>query len=322
MENKKNNSTHEVSIGIAAYNASSFIIESLESVFNQSYRNIHLIISDDCSKDNTVEWVEQWIKLDRVVERFLSIQLLTVPANTGVSANCNRIIKASKTDWIKFHAGDDILLPNCIENNMQFVAENPQAQILFSQIQVYQDTFEPENYIRTTPENYPDNLFHQSFSSDDQFKILCDCDRIHFTPSYMFNKIALEKVGCYDESERLVEDYPMWLKLTKAGITLHYFHKPTVGYRIHSKATNNTGEVLFKPSVINGFKVRQKYAHPHLSWLRRRREFWVYRVTKLFKKMGVTKPTKTNKTLYKGLTVHLNPFFLFQAISKRLGIGK
>lgn len=309
-------------IGIVTYNASKFIIEALESAFEQSYPEIHLIVSDDASSDHTISLVESWIGQESVQNRFKTIQLLKVSQNTGVSANCNRIIKASKTDWIKFHAGDDILLPNCIENNMQFVAENPQAQILFSQIQVYQDTFEPENYIRTTPENYPDNLFHHSFSSADQFKILCDCDRIHFTPSYMFNKIALEKVGCYDESERLVEDYPMWLKLTKAGITLHYFHKPTVGYRIHSKATNNTGEVLFKPSIINGFKVRQKYVHPHLPWQRRRREAWVYGVTKLFKKTGITKPSKVNKLLYRGLTVYFNPYFLLQAITKRLSNGE
>ena len=304
-------------IGIVTYNASAFILEALESAFEQSQVELHLIISDDCSSDDTVVLVEQWIVQSRVKERFLSIQLLTVPQNTGVSANCNRVIQASPTDWIKFHAADDLLLPNCIEVNMNFVSQNPDAQILFSQIRVYQDTFEPKNYIHTTPSQFPYNLFHPSFDAKKQFQILCECDRIHFTPSYMFLKEALEKVGFYDESERLVEDYPMWLKLTKAGIRLHYLHKPTVGYRIHSKATNNTGnEVLFKPSVINSFKVRQKYAHPHLQWLTVKQETWGYYVTKLFIILEIKKASSLNGLTYKMATIYLNPFFWMNAIKK------
>jgi alpha-1,3-rhamnosyltransferase len=312
----------ETTVGVLTYNAESFIIESLESVFSQTYNDIHLIVSDDRSKDNTVELVDKWMKQDRVMERFLSIQLLTVPTNTGVAANCNRVIKASKTGWIKFHAGDDILLPNCIADNMNYVAENPQAKILFSQVQIYKETFNAENYERTTPEQFPNNLFHPSFDAKKQFEILVQSDRIHFTPSYMFNKNALEKVGFYDESERLVEDYPMWLKLTKAGIRLHYFHKPTVGYRTHANATNNKGELLFKPSVINGYPIRRKYAHPHLSWLNRKREAWVYYTTKLFKLLGITKPSKINKFFYRSLTVLFNPFFLMHSIFKRLSNEK
>jgi len=78
-------------------------------------------------------------------------------------------------------------------------------------------------------------------------------------------KEAILNAGGYDESHRLVEDYPMWLKLTSIGERLFYFHKPTVGYRIHAKATNTIGEhVIFKPSLLNTFVIRKKYAHPHL----------------------------------------------------------
>ena len=307
-----------VTIGVASYNAESFIEEALESIFNQTYEPLHLIVSDDCSKDNTVNVVEKWLNQDRVVKRFLSTQLLTVPQNTGVSANCNRIIKAAKTDWIKFHAGDDILLPNCIEDNMKFVQDNPEAKILFSQIQVYNNTFEEANFVRTTPEQFPNNLFHPNFDAKKQFELLLYSDRIHYTPSYMFNKKALAQVGHYDESQRLVEDYPMWLKLTQAGIRLHYFHKPTVGYRIHGNATNNTGDVLFKPSVINGFEVRKNYAHPHLPWAQVRQEWWVYRVSQVFRASGLTKTSVFNKKLYRFLTFFGNPFFWMNAIVKRL----
>jgi len=307
-----------ISVAVVTYNASSYVLETLESIFKQTFAEIHLIISDDGSQDKTLDLVNEWKVEDRVKDRFLSIQILTVPVNTGVSANCNRIIQASKTDWIKFIAGDDILLPNCIEDNMAFVAANSEVQVLFSQVMVYQDSFEEKNYVRTTPENFPNNLFHSNFTAQDQFKILCESDRIHYTPSYMFRKSALEKVGFYDESERFVEDYPMWLKLTQAGIRLHYFHKPTVGYRIHAKATNNTGEVLFKPSVINSYKVRKKYAHPNLPRFQVKQETWAYYVSILFFKMNWMRPGAWNKLLYRFLTIYGNPFFWMNALKKRI----
>lgn len=312
----------EITVGVVTYNSVDFVEEALEAVARQLYPKIHLVVSDDGSTDSTLEVVGKWIRLERVRSRFLSIEVVKVLENTGVSANCNRVIEASKTDWVKFIAGDDILLPNCIADNLQFIKENPDAKILFSQVQVYQEAFFPENFVRTTPENYPVNLFHESYSARDQFQILCESDRIHFTPSYMFHKSALENVGFYDESERLVEDYPMWLKLTQAGIRLYYFHKPTVGYRVHRKAINNTGDLLFKPSEINSYLVRAKYAHPHLHWLQVKQENWAYRISKFFVARKWMDPNPLNRFFYRCCTVFINPFFWTNVFRKRLFNGR
>ncbi|MFN7676314.1 glycosyltransferase [Flavobacterium sp.] len=308
-----------VSVSVITYNAASFVEETLESIFNQTYGNIELIVSDDCSKDNTIEIVQKWSEQEQVKARFKDIKIVTVPNNTGVSANCNRAIAASTGEWIKFIAGDDILLPTCIEDNMNFVAENSNAMIIFSQVDVYQDIFEHNNYQKTIPAIYPDNLMHKSFYAEEQFKILVQSDRINYTPSYFFNKQTILSVGGYDEKNQLVEDYPMWLKLTKAGIRLFYFHKPTVGYRIHSKATNNTGDdLLFKPSVINGHRVRQKFAHPFLPWLQVMKEDWIYNITLFFKWTGTEKKTILTNGLYQFTTIFCNPFYYIDYIKRKL----
>ena len=307
-----------ISVPVVTYNAAEFVEETLESIFNQTYQNIQLIISDDCSKDETVELVEKWCSQARVKERFADVKIVTVPKNTGVSANCNRCIKASDAEWIKFIAGDDILLPNCIEDNLKFVSENKEAKIIFSQIQVFQDTFDKKNFINNLPIDFPDNIMNPTFAANDQFKLLLISDRIKYTPSYFFNKKTIVDVGCYDESNKLVEDYPMWLKLTKSGVKLSYFHLPTVGYRIHAKATNNTGEVLFKPSVLNSYLIRKKFVHSHLPWWQTKQEMWSYSMTKIFKSCNISKPTSFNKKMYKIATVYGNPFFLIGAIVRRL----
>ena len=308
-----------VTVAVATFFSADFVLETLESIYHQTYQDISLIISDDCSTDDTVAVVNKWVALERVKNRFDSIQVLTVPKNTGVSANCNRCIAASTSDWVKFIAADDILLPNCIADNITFVTDNPNANVVFSQVKMYQDTFEEKNYLETTPLDYPNNLMHESLSAKGQYQLLLVSDRIHYTPSLFLNKQAILKVGGYDESCRLVEDYPMWLKLTGSGERLYYFHKITVGYRIHSKAANNVGDkTLFKPSAINGYLVRKKYAHPYLPKLLVLQENWAYHVTVCFKKIGIIKKTKLNFMLYKFMIFYANPFFYCNALYRKL----
>lgn len=308
-----------VTIAVLTYNSGTFIEETLESIFYQTYPNLALVISDDCSTDDTITITKQWIAKKKVNDRFQSIELVTVPKNTGVSANCNRGIATAPSDWIKFLAGDDILYPNCIEDNMAFATKHPEATIIFSQIKLYLNNFQENNYIQTTPFDYPTNLMDAHIQAKDQYGLLLLSDRIHYTPSYFFNKQTLAKVGNYDESNHLVEDYPMWLKLTQSGERLYYFHKVTVGYRIHDKAINNVGDdVLFKPSIFNAFQIRKKLAHPYLPWEIVGMEYQVFWVSKLFQQVGWNRQHAFLKQLYGIGCVYLNAFQYIYAIKKRL----
>ena len=312
-----------VTICVVTYNSYMFVLETLESVYSQDYPNLALVISDDYSSDDTLAVVKEWVAQERVKIRFQSIEVITVPENTGVSANCNRCIAAIHSDYFKFIAGDDILLPNCIEDNMNFVKDNPKAKIIFSQVKLYQDTFQESSYIKTTPMDFPANLMDYKFTAKDQYQILLLCDRIHFTPSVFMHKETLLKVGGYDESNRLVEDYPMWLKLTGSGERLHYFHKVTVGYRIHSKAGNNVGNhVIFKPSVLNSYNIRKTMCHSFLPWEIVYSEKVVNVVSLFFQKMGWNHNTKLYTTLYLIACVYVNPFHYVYAIKKRLPFTK
>lgn len=308
---------------MATYHSSPYIVETLESIYNQTYQNLALVVSDDCSTDDTIQIIEDWVAQERVKARFNSIQVITVPKNTGVSANCNRCIEVVPSDWLKFLGGDDILFPNCIEDNMIFVAENPQANIIFSQIKLYQDDFQEKNYIKTTPLEYPENLMREALTAKDQYELLLVSDRIHYTPSFFSNKLALIKVGNYDESNRMVEDYPMWLKLTNSGERLYYFHKITVGYRMHSKAINNVGDsVLFKPSLFNSFAIRKKVAHPFLPWEMVASEHYVYWISKFFQNLGWNKKNSVYQFLYTIGCFYGNPFYYLYSIKKRSSSNK
>jgi hypothetical protein len=111
----------------------------------------------------------------------------------------------------------------------------------------------------------------------------------------------------------------MWLKLTKAGIRLDYFHKVTVGYRIHSRATNNiSNSVLFKPAIFNSFKIRKQLAHPYLPWEIAASEYHIYLVSRVFSLLNWNKKTKIFASIYKFWCVYFNPFQYVYSLKKRL----
>ena len=93
-----------VSIVVITYNSSKYVLETLESAKEQSYQNLELIISDDCSFDDTVAICRNWIAKNK--ERFVRIELLSVDKNTGIPANCNRGVKVAKGEWVKLIAGE------------------------------------------------------------------------------------------------------------------------------------------------------------------------------------------------------------------------
>lgn len=308
-----------VSVIISTYNSSPFVVETLESVSNQTWKELELIITDDCSGDDTVELCYNWLSSNS--HRFVRAEILTSEKNTGVSANANRGLHLANGDWIKFLGADDTLKPNSINDNMTWIASHPEVKVLFSQIEVYRDTFEPQRLVETTPGNSynPKGLMAPGRRADSQYKMLLLNDRIHFTPSVFIHRETLIAVGGFDERFKLVEDHPLWLNLTQNGYQLYFMDKVTVNYRMHSKAINNTGiPYLVNPNYFKSEDFRKIYTYPYLPVDIRLAQQFTWYTSQLFRIKIVNINKKLNKFLLELLTVYLNPFIYFIWLRKRL----
>ncbi len=302
-----------VTVAIATYNSSKFIVEALDSAKIQTYPNIELVVSDDCSTDNTIEVIEDWLENPQNRNRFIGVKLLKVPSNTGVSANCNRIFNQSSGEYVKLLAGDDILLPNCIEFNLNFISTKPDAQIIFSQVGIFSDHYVVNQFEEIKPVSIPMNLMDPVFDARKQHQLLLESDRITYTPSVFFRRLTVLNVGGFDESIRMIEDYPMWLKLTSSNIQLFYFNKVTVAYRRHSGALNyKNKETIFQPSVSVVFQIRKKYVFPHFSFTKKYAEVYEFFWMKIFINLRLNN-TKY-KTFFIFLTKYCNPFWLVNRV--------
>lgn len=307
-----------VSVIVATYNSSKFIEETLESISAQSWQKIELIITDDCSSDKTVSICKEWMKENS--QRFLDAIIIESDTNTGVSGNVNRGLQVAKGSWIKFLGADDTLLPNCITDNVEFVNKNKDVRVLFSKVNKYNETFHSENFIMTAPGIIGDNsIVSPKQSAEKQYQMLLRNDSIHFTPSVFLHRETLLSVGGFDERFRLLEDYPLWLNLTKSGHKLYFMDKTTVNYRTHAQAINNTGKQnVVNPNYFRQEEFRRIYTYPYLPMAERNNQRYVWYVSQIFRSKWINKVNSINSTLHNILTIYTNPFRYYLKIKKTI----
>ncbi|CAM3782706.1 glycosyltransferase [Pontibacter korlensis] len=226
-----------VSVVVVTYNSAAYVIETLESIKEQTYENIELIISDDCSTDDTVKICKEWLKENS--SRFVRTELVTSPKNSGIAPNFNRGIAVAKGEWIKTIAGDDALLPNTIEAYINHIMQNSDTRVIHSDIAIYKDVFKESQRLPAKPTStYTINK--PNIEAQEQFQLLLRRCQI-WAATVMIKKEVYDQVGHFDESLPMWEDRPMWLKITGSGIKLTYLNIIGAKYRISSNSIQTKG---------------------------------------------------------------------------------
>lgn len=107
-----------ISIITPTYNCAQFIEETIRSVQAQTYTNWEMIISDDCSTDNTREVIAPYL------ERDSRIKYICNEKNSGAAITRNNALRVAKGRWIAFLDSDDLWLPEKLERQVKFMLEN------------------------------------------------------------------------------------------------------------------------------------------------------------------------------------------------------
>jgi alpha-1,3-rhamnosyltransferase len=156
-------------------------------------------------------------------------------------------------------------------------------------------------------------------SADSQYRMLLTSDRLNYTPSVFLHRKTLLSVGGFDERFRLLEDYPLWLNLTKNGHKLYFMDKVTVNYRRHSGAINNTGvDYLVNPNYFKSDNFRKVYTYPYMpDDIRLNQRFFWY-ASQVFRLGCLNRNKRSNKFLLNLLTVYLNPIRYFLWLRKKI----
>ena len=223
MIEENNNTLPLVTIGVLSYNNARFIIETLDSIKAQTYSNIELIIVDDCSQDNSVELITNWLR-----ENKYPAELIVNDKNLGICKSLNIIVSKATGKYFVPFSSDDIMLERRIEEQVLAHLKNSDEFVI-----IYSDAF-----IIDQAGNSKSGLFVQFYRRFDYLPTGNIYDFLiqgNFLPAVglMIPIDVFYQIGFYDE-KLFFEDYDLLLRMARK---YKFFTHDYIGvkYRFHNE---------------------------------------------------------------------------------------
>lgn len=204
-----------VSVICTVKNGETTISETIESVLNQTFKNIELIIIDDGSTDRTKNILERYKSLDDRVKPYYS-------GGIGRSPALNKAIQLSEGDFIANIDADDLMHPRKIELQVKAFKKKRGYFLIATDSLLIYDANKP----------LWDNDVKSVVVADVNQSILIRNRISH--PSVMMNKDLLVSLGGYNESRQNMVDYDLWLRAFSNNLKMGILKEKLTAKRIHS----------------------------------------------------------------------------------------
>lgn len=224
-----------VSVLIASYNHEKFIKDTIESVLNQTYNNMEIIIVDDCSDDNSVSIIENFS--DRRIKFFQN------KINCGVVYTLNKLIELASGKYIAFIGSDDTWLLNKLDIQVKILEDNKNFAACFSRVN-FIDEF---NHIYTDKDNLPfciNDTF--CFRDKSRFGMLRELYYEHNKlahPTAIIRRDVVNNVGLFNNLYRQTHDYDYWLRVL-LDYPIHVLDDQLINYRWRKSDDNSVSANL------------------------------------------------------------------------------
>lgn len=216
-----------VSICIPAYNNAGYIRDTVTSILNQTYRNLEVIVVDDCSTDDTAAVLSE-IKDPR-------FRLYTNEKNLGMAGNWNRCLLLSGGEFVKLICADDMIDENAIELEAKAMMENPTVNLVESDTRLVDVSGKKTGAFKR---------YFRSGIVDGRKLAHCSLLIQNFFGAPVNNLIrrsALEETGVFDDAFTYILDFDLWVRLSLSG-DVYIIHKLLNSFRIRSDS--NTGVLI------------------------------------------------------------------------------
>lgn len=239
------------SVIILAYNNYDNYTECIDSVISQKYKDIEIIISDDCSSSGKIAEVSNYLHKNKA----LNVIINTNTINLGVIKNYEKCIETSSGEYIFYLAIDDAFYSeNVIKNVIDFMNNNNYEICTGYRENIYENG----NNI-FLPNKYEANFIkHESLN-----KII---SRYIRKPIFMgactyFKRSLYDKYGFANGGYKHLEDWPRYLRLMQSGVRIGFIDEVLIKYRTYGI----TSEIK-NPELIHDFKkLFDEYMKPPYS---------------------------------------------------------
>ena len=215
-----------VTIVVNCYNRADMVCTALDSVWNQTYRPIELIIVDDGSHDNSMEVIERWCKEHPDNDGFTAVAKTF--SNGKLCVARNRGLAMAHGEYLQYVDDDDWLYPNAIEQKMLYADKNPDKDLIVNQLDYFRNG-SIINHTRITLPEHDENLI--AWLLDHECLI---------SPVLMFKTETLRRIGAWKEGLIFADDMEITLRLAILGGKFGIVNQHLSGYRIHNQARQCT----------------------------------------------------------------------------------
>ena len=220
-----------VTVIIPAYNHENFILDCIESIINQDYENIELIILNDGSTDRTAIKILQYE--EKCKKRFQNFMFIDKD-NEGVSKTINKGIILSKGDFICIIASDDMMIKGRIKKQVEFMKDKVSSISCGNSLIIKGNT---KTYIPVISDS-----LKKMYYNGKQFHNLI-IDYFISSPTVMMKKSLIDQIGFYDEKFK-IEDWPYYVKVVEK-YNIDFIDDYLCYYRIHDHNTQTNKKKMF-----------------------------------------------------------------------------
>mgnify|MGYP000847460259 FL=1 len=253
-----------LSVIVLSYNQESMIERCLNSILESDTNKVELIISDDCSRDDTVKYIDKWVNDNE--EHFEKVIIIKNTVNIGTVRNLINAVEVSSAEYIKVIAADDWFLPGALDVIVTHCSGET-FDVAFSSLKIaYQEN---DGKTNITGESLPASKIEGFFdmSSEVQYKHMTrkNCLR---SPGAFFTRKFWEIIDLKNTNIKIVEDWAMWLK----GVSLeqNYIEIPEiiVVYRqTPLSVSNNAVSPTYKKYLSDNAWVIKNISLKKKEWL-------------------------------------------------------
>ena len=232
MTNEKPKQNTLISIIIPCYNHARYLTKAIESVFNQNYKDVEIIVVDDESTDNTKELTLSYGNPVKYIYK----------KNGGLSAARNTGLEHIQGNYVVFLDADDWLYPDALQTNINKLLQNPEA------------AFVSGGFDRV---NTDDNTIEEKIRSieKDHYIEFLQGNYVGVPAAVMYHRWVLDEIKFNLNAPDSCGDYDLYLNITRKYPVLHHQTK-IAAYRIHNTSMSSNSPMMLA-SVLKVLKMQE-----------------------------------------------------------------
>jgi glycosyltransferase involved in cell wall biosynthesis len=237
----KNKSIPLFSICIVTFNQANLIQECINSVLNQDYENIEIVVCDDESCDFNIDNITEYINNNKK-SNIKNAVIFKQKQNVGTTLNCQKAVELSHGEIFKLQAGDDLLFDeNVISKMVKKFENNEEINIIATRARGY--THEGKILEDIYPPEQAFEKFMNAQTPSEQFSLIGTepWGMYICAPTVFWRRSFFNVIGGFNLKYKYLEDWPMWLKICNGNYLINNLDETTVLYRYGGISSSRNG---------------------------------------------------------------------------------